>query len=119
MAALLSTAPRNARDLSSPPFTSECTECREASRAQPRRVNREVGRREGGREDPSLLARRSGRWVREESSCCWMGERVGEEEQLSLQRSEVRVEIWTRDSSSRASQRALLTLQQRDSVILW
>ena len=48
-----------------------------------------------------------------------MGERVGEEEQLSLQRSEVRVEMWMRDSSSRASQRALLTLQQRDLVISW
>ena len=43
------------------PFKLECSEWREVRRAEPSRGKREEGRREGGTEGPSLLARRSGR----------------------------------------------------------
>ena len=53
--------------------------------ADPRREKMEVGRRDGGTERPSLLARQSGSVVRAESSSSWAGERLGDEAQLWLQ----------------------------------
>lgn len=75
---------------------------------------RDEGRREGGREIPSLLARQSGRRIIAESSCSCIGDREGDSVQHCLYNMvDIVVEQLIMPSLSLASQCAVVRLFEK------